>query len=371
MPEAARRRPELGCIAAFAAVVACASGAGEGFWRAKDQGDRAYSSGRYDEAARAYDDAGRAAKRPHDRAEALYLEASSYERARAWSRARETFGRLIAEVPASDRAERASFDLADLEIDAGNAERGYELLRDAATGHPKNGLAPRALARWIARFEEQGGDALAWLREALPKFDKTELDETVRYLLAGRLEKTSDLQGARDAYVTCAERHPYPEGSLFDDALFHASLLDEKLDRPRDAIADLKRMLAVREPSTFAGSYERPRFSPAQFRVAVLYRDKLGDHAAARREFHRLYESHETSILRDDALWEEAKLAHTDGDGAAACKLTATLAKDFRDSRYAACTRELCPTAAPSPSACHAYLLRDAGEDRDKEKGGD
>jgi tetratricopeptide (TPR) repeat protein len=325
---------------------------------AKGQGDRAYSAGRYEEAAGAYGDAATKAKRDHDRAEALYLEGSSYARARSWDRARAVFQRLIAEMPKSERAERASFDLGDLEIDAGAADRGYDRLRDALLLHPNNGLARRALERWLSRLDERNGDALAWLRGASAKLEKTELDETVRYQIAMHLEAASDLEGARNAFVACAERHPYPEGSLFDDALFRASLLDEKLGRPRDAIEDLRRMLAAREPSTFAGSYERPRFSPAQFRIAVLYRDKLGDHASARSEFHKLYALHETSILRDDALWEEAKLAAADGDTGAACQITSTLAKEFHDSRYVACATSLCPKAVPSPKPCHPYLLR-------------
>src|SRR6185436_21099364 len=102
---------------------------------------------------------------------------------------------------------------------------------------------------------------------------------------------------------------------------------------PREAIAHLRRMLAVREPSTFAGSYERLRFSPAQYRIAVLYRDALHDNASARREFHRLYADHTTSILRDDALWEEAKIALADRDQPAACSLVGTLVREFKDSR--------------------------------------
>ena len=344
--------------AVLVVTLGCASGAGESFWVAKGQGDRAYSSGRYEEAAGAYEEAARRATRPRDRAEALYLEASAFARARSWGRAREVFGRLIAEIPASDRAHRASFDLGELEIDAGNANRGFELLYAAMMKYPNDGLARRALERWVNRLEQRNEDVLGWLRNALSRFDATELDETARYLLAGRLEASSELREARDAYVACAERHPYPNGSLFDDALWHASLIDEKLGRPEDAVADLRRMLAVREVSTFAGSYERPRFSPAQFRIAVLYRDTLHDHASARREFHRLYASHTTSILRDDALWEEAKVAHADGDGAAACALVATLAKDFHESRYVPCAQALCATAAPSPAPCRAYLVR-------------
>jgi tetratricopeptide (TPR) repeat protein len=335
--------------------------------RAKGQGDRAYSSGRYDEAAASYEEAAKGAKRTHDGAEALYLEASAFIRGRRTDRAREVFARLIAHYPKSERAERARFDLADLEIDAGNVDRGYDLLYEAMMKHPGNGLAHRALERWTVRLEERGGDVLAWLRETQPRLADTELDETVRYQMAGRLEAAGDLQGARDAYAACAERHPYPKGSLFDDALFHASLLDEKLGKIEACIEDLRRMLLVREPSTFAGSYERPRFSPAQFRIAVLYRDKLHDNRAARREFHRLYAMHTTSILRDDALWEEAKLARADGDGRAACALVATLAQDFKESRYVPCARELCATAAASKATCHPYLLR-AGEKAENEQ---
>jgi tetratricopeptide (TPR) repeat protein len=352
----------LGLIAA----AACASGPGQSFSLAKGQGDRAYSSGRYEEAAAAYDDAGKKATRPHDRAEALYLAGSSYARARSWDRARDVFRRLIAEIPASDRARRASFDLADLEMDAGQVDRGFDQLRDAMMRHPNDGLAHRALERWVARLDQNGGDALAWLNEVRGKLEKTELDETVRYQLAAHLEP-KDPAAAREAFVACAERHPYPGGSLFDDALFHASLLDEKLGRPAQAIEDLRRMLAAREPSTFAGSYERPRFSPAQFRIAVLYRDKIGDHAAARKEFHKLYADHATSILRDDALWEEAKLARDDGDTKAACALVGTLTKEFKDSRYAACTTSLCPEAAASARPCHPYLLRPAAPEGDAE----
>lgn len=344
--------------ASIAFLVGCGSGAGEGFLRAKGQGDRAYSSGRYEEAAGAYEKAGQKANRPRDRAEALYLEASAYGRARSYGRAREVLARLVREHPTSDRAPRASFDLAELEIEVGVVDRGYALLFDTFTKYPNDGLAHHALERWVAWFEQNGGNAASWLELAEVRFADTELDETVRYLLAGRLEAASELPRARNGYVACAERHPYPKGSLFDDALWHASLLDEKLGRPDEAIRDLRRMLAVREDSTFAGSYERPRFSPAQFRIAVLYRDKVGDHAAARREFHRLYADHATSLLRDDALWEEAKLAQGDGDTRSACAIATTLAKDFGQSRYAPCTPALCASATPSSSACHAYLVR-------------
>ena len=46
--------------------------------------------------------------------------------------------------------------------------------------------------------------------------------------------------------------------------------------------------------------------------MGEIYRDGLRDHASARREFRRLYTDFTTSILRDDALWAEARLAKLD-----------------------------------------------------------
>ena len=340
----------------------CGAGPSASYRNAKGLGDRAYSSGRFDEAASAYASAHRVADRPRDAAEALYLEASSYRRSRAFDRARTTYERLMVEQPASNFARRAAFDLADLEIDAGNPQKGYEQYRKLTTSHANDGLARQAMERYLEHLGATAGDPVAWLKSIMPEIAATELDETARYTLAGYLEKSSDLAGARDAYLACAARHPYPKGALFDDALWRASQLEETLGKPEQAIVHLRSMLAVRETSTMTGSYERPRFSPAQFRIAVLYRDALHDHATARREFHRLYTEHPTSILRDDALWEEAKLARDDGSMADACTLAATLTRDFPSSRYAPCARAICPTAAPSPERCHAYVVRTSAE---------
>ena len=91
----------------------------------------------------------------------------------------------------------------------------------------------------------------------------------------------SRAQGGSRRRVTRSSRsrsaHPYPFGSLFDDALWHASLIEEKLGRSEAAIEQLRELLATRESSHMTGSYERPRYSPAQMRIAELYRDALHD----------------------------------------------------------------------------------------------
>ena len=78
-------------------------------------------------------------------------------------------------------------------------------------------------------------------------------------------------------------------------------------------------MLAERESSFMMGSYERPRYEPAMIRLCALARDALHDRAKARACFDRVYRELTTSELRDDALWEEARLAREDGDAPASC----------------------------------------------------
>lgn len=347
------------------AASACAPSVGEGFLRAKASGDRAQSAGRYEEAARAYREAADSARRPRDRDEALFLEAGTHRRARDTAKAAAVYRMLIAESPRGERTPRASFELAWIEIETGDVDEGHAMLERALRSYPRSGPARRGLDRLLSHLEDRGGAraALAWIDAALIDLGTSALGENLRYERAKRLESLGDLEAARDAFVDCAERHPYPFGSLFDDALFRASLLDEALGRYELAISDLEKMLHHREASTFNGSYERPRYSPAQMRIAELYRDRLGDNRAARREFHKLFREHATSILRDDALWEEAKLARADGDADEACSRIATLIRELPESRYVGCARLVCETAVvpEGSNACRPYIAETYG----------
>ncbi|MBN9161466.1 MAG: tetratricopeptide repeat protein, partial [Myxococcales bacterium] len=161
-----------------------------------------------------------------------------------------------------------------------------------------------------------------------------------------------------------------PGGAYFDDALYRASEMEEKLGRPREAIAHLERMLSFRESSSTMGSYERPRYSSAILRIATLYEERLGDRAKARETLHRLYADFKTSTLRDDALWHEAELWQKDGDKETACNRLSTLASDFPDSRYVPCAVERCPSIkrpskSKAPKSCRDYLSREPGERAD------
>ena len=344
-------------VALVLVVVTGCGGAPEGYLRAKSAGDRAKSSGRYDEAARAYEQAAREAKTPHERDEVLYLAASTWAQAGRSEEAMRTLDALVAASPRGERAERAAYDRAYLEIERGDEAKGWEMLERTLFEHPNAGSDRRALRKLIDH--QPPGSGLAWLDARMDRLAKTELAEDAQYLRAALLRIAGRRTEARDAFVRCAEQHPYPRGTLVDDAWWNAAELEVELGAPQRAIDDLRRLLSVRESSSLGqGSYERPRYSPAQMKIAEIYRDKLGDERAARVELHALYTNHRTSILRAEALFEEARLAKKAGDRSAACDATSHLVDELGESRYAGCAAELCDGAKPSTKApaCRPYL---------------
>lgn len=347
---------------ALAAMLAsCAPSLGRPFMEARAAAERSYSAGRYEEAAGHWQEAARVARRQRDRTEARYRAAVSLRRAGRTAEAKAQLSALVHDRPKSERATRAAFDLADMEIESGDRAHGFELLEAAVRAHPGFGLSAESLARLARWKQDQGGDeqAIAYLDRMRRELGKTELGEQALFQWARALDEADHDEQALAAYLEVARRYPYPTGALWDDALWYAAKAEERLGRPKQAVAHLERMLKEREPSSLQGSYERPRYAAARYHIAELYRDALGDHARARREFHRVWSEHTTSLLRDDALWNEARLAREDGDEAKACSLLEQLVSKAADSRYAPCVKALCPSVTPAKGECHAYVVRD------------
>jgi tetratricopeptide (TPR) repeat protein len=354
------------CVIAF--VAGCAPELGEAYLDAFAAGERAFHAGRYDEAARAWDEAAGRAHRVKDRDEARFLEARSFERLGRWDDARAAYLRLAADSPGGPRTGRAAFDLAQIEIEHGDAARGWRMLDEAARRYPKHGVARPAIRRMIQHVQDEGGEpaVLAWLDAHEATFRGTEQEEVIAYERGLSLERAGRKQEAHDVFLADARRHPYPFGGLTDDAYWHAAAIDEEAGRYDEAIAHLRELLSSREPSGAWASYERPRYSEAQLRIALIYRDRLKDHANARRELEKLYALHTTTLKRDDAVWWEAVLAVEDGDRDTACRLAKRMLDEFPESRYVPCAHEVCATAPAQKRACADYILREMhGEPRD------
>ena len=351
-----------------ALLCACAPTRPAAYLHARDAAESAYAAGHFDDAARRWLEAAQGADTARDRSEARYRAATSYERAGQPGRARELY--TVLARGKNERAPRATFALADLQLSGGDEAGGNAALEAAIRKYPSSGVANLALRRYFAALAARGGDqaVLDYIRQVEPELSKTDLAEQLLYERGRRLEALGSTAAARDAYLDLANRFPYPHGAYWDDALFRGADCETQLGAPERAIALLERMLAAREASHLSGSYERPRFADAAYHVAELYRDARRDPEAARRAFHAVFVDYPTSTLRDDALWQEALLARHISD-TAACAPLALLVQQLADSRYAPCAHEICEKIATIPRReCAGYIEHDFRDQKPEPK---
>jgi len=344
-------------------LLACGSPPPAAYTQQTEQAQAARVKGDHAAAARHYERAAALADEPRDADEARYRAADAYARAGELARAEALYQRLAAAGPDGERQARADFALADLLHRAGREPEAQAHLAAAIQRHPNSGLSRPALGRHLDYLREQGGSerVLAYLANEGRSFDSSELAETVAYRRARELDLLEKTAEARDAYLACASRFPYPRGAYWDDALFRAAEKELALDAPQRALAHLQRMLAEQESAVITGSYERARYAEAQLKIAEIYRDHLHDPARARRELRKVWQNHGKSRLVDDALFQEARLARDAGDAAGTCAPLAILVRQRPDSRYAACAHLLCATLAATSGECHDYIKRAAG----------
>jgi|SRR5579859_1683477 len=359
-------RPAHLGIAVLLIGSSCAISHGTAYDAAMASAARNEGAGRYAAAAEEYDQATRVGVRPQDRDQARWDAADVTARAGNIASAASRYEAVAGDAGSEHQAE-AAFRLAALRIESGDADRGWQDMEQIPRRFPTHGVAHSAVRRLVQHADERGlRTGLDEVRALERDLGSTELVQLVTYLDATHVEALGDDRAARDAYGRIADRWPYPFGSFFDDALWRASLIDERLGLYRAAIDDLERMLRERETTSIVGSYERAKFVPAMLRVGELYRDRLHDRTRAREAFHRLYTNFAHSTLRDRALWLEATLWREDGDAARACGRLGTLVDQFPDSRYVPCAIEQCPglsrpAASAAPKECHPYIERTAG----------
>lgn len=346
------------CVALL--LLACAGSGPTEFQKSRAAAERAYAAGRYREAAQYWARAAEQTRKRSSASKARQRQASCLLRAGDTVQARTVLQRLSAENSALSA--RADFDLAMLDLETEQRDNASERLKKLIETQPNSAIAQTALRHYLRLQNERAGaeGSLAECERLLQTLSQSELDELLRYRRALLLQQLARKEQALRAYLELAERHPYPLGALWDDALWQAAQLQTELGKTEQAIGTLQRMLKSRETSDFVGSYERPRYGEAHFHLAELLRDGMQDRAAAAREFERVYQQHKTSRLRDDALWEAAKLYRALGDAQHACSLMKTLREEQSESRYLSCTPLLCEAAQPPAGhrRCPDYISK-------------
>ncbi|MDO9021386.1 MAG: hypothetical protein Q8S73_39000 [Deltaproteobacteria bacterium] len=342
-------------------VTGCGAGV-NGYRAGLAEGDRAYSAGRYREAAQAYERAALSTGAARDQDDARYRAAMACRRVGD----RECAQRLLAPVAARgsawDHGPRARLELASLGLESASPEQVVAahralatLIEDAPDTGPARG-ALRLRLRALDARDPAGAASVAWLESLArdPRIRRSILFESVLAERATRVAAAGDGAAAEAAWAEVIASVPYPQNSHWDDGHLALARLQRAGGRPREALATLSRMLSVREASWGNGSYAAPRFDDGAWLQAEILRDDLRDVSQAADAYHRVYAEHVTSLRRDDALWEEAALRRR-SDPQAACRVWRTLAQEFPCRRFGARARaELvaCDGGAPAGVGC-------------------
>jgi hypothetical protein len=345
-------------VCALLVAAGCGGGAPSAYAKHFAAAERAETAGRHREAAEQFEAASRDPATKREKEHASFLAALELVRAGDVAG-----GAKLLEAIANAKGEhapQARWQLVQMDL-ATNQPNVKEELDAYVRTFPNDGLAYPALEARLRIARNAGGEAEALnvLRALEPAIATTDSAPRVAFEIGESLAKQNKLDEARAQFVATATKFPYP-GEYFDDALWRASEIDEQQGRVADAIADLEKMLAVIEHATLPGTYMRPRFPDAQWRIAVLYRDKVGDKSKAIAAFDRYIDTFTNSAKKDEALWQEAKL--TD-DAGASCDLLAKLVRINPDSRYVPCAMSRCskierPKESHAPKTCHAYITR-------------
>ncbi|MEZ4224120.1 MAG: tetratricopeptide repeat protein [Polyangiaceae bacterium] len=359
-----RPRPPVLLLALLGALACtCAPSLPEAYERSRAAAERAYSHGRYEEAAEHWRRAAQSAERKKDRADAMYRYAVSLRRSGRGPEAAEALRLLLKDYPKSHRADRAVYDLADLALDSGDREAGLAALAEFVRARPTSPLALHAADRYFEQLQEREGTsaAEAWAKATSSAVKGSAVEELLLFRLGQSQEASGDTAAALGSYRRLVAAFPYPRGAYWDDALLRAARLERAGGNPDRALALIAELMRERESADLQGSYEKPVYAEARLERAGILADQ-GRTSAALDELRRIYQQHQHSRLRDDALWRESRLAHAAGMKDRACDAATVLIKNLPESRYAPCAHLLCPSAPRAKGQCRAYIERELGE---------
>jgi flavin-binding protein dodecin len=144
----------------LAGLVACAPNRGDEYTKSLAEARRAYTSGRFAEAASRYDDAAKQAKVPRDAIFMRYEAALARARAGEVARAATELRAIATAKPPNAYSAQAAFKAADLAIDSDPAA-GHAELAAVPIEFPDSGVAQVSVLRLARWDDDHGGPAKA------------------------------------------------------------------------------------------------------------------------------------------------------------------------------------------------------------------
>jgi len=330
---------------------------------------RHHHDGRFNEAARAYEQAARVAWVPRDSEFARYESALADARAGNVAQAAAALRSIADATPAGAYSAHATLKLADL-LAASSETESTELLERLVVRFSDSGSAQSALTRLLQRDRESRGPhaALDRLETLWPNVQRRAIAQHVAYQRAKLLEELGRQAEAREAYLAVVDRWFDDHGSLSDDALYRTAEIDIANKHFDSALALLTRLASQRESAWFIGSYDRPRYVQAEMRIAWLQEHVFKDLKAARHALERVEKNFPNASVLDDVVWRQAMLWRSEGNEARVCETLRKLTLLTPNSRYIPCIPHECanvprPANSTAPLACHGYLLREQTSD--------
>lgn len=307
---------------------------------AMDRAEEARRSGNYADERRHFDDAARLAKKPNDASEAHYRSAHTWVRAGEPETGAQRLEELALAHPTTARAARAWLDSGRAWEMVKSYEKSLAAYRIVLSRYPDSGVALGAAKRVVALegLLHQQSEQAAW-RSLLEGNRSPAFDEALRYHYARSLEKESKKQ-ALLVYEDVAKKHPLPQASYTDEALFRAAELRRKLGDAKGALETLEILLDNGGPAAIVGSYTRTSYVEALLLKGLILRDDLNLPRQALAVFTALPERYPHSRLVDDALFEAARTEQRLGGDP--CLRLQALRKLRPESRYLRCEPLLC-----------------------------
>jgi TolA-binding protein len=193
--------------------------------------------------------------------------------------------------------------------------------------------ALRALLR-MWRIRKQDQLALRELITLYPRVQNSFLGDDVLYQAALIYQRRGYSLRAARLFDELVNR--YPRSPLRPRCLFLSARIFEQKNRPEQAITRYRRIVKRRRyPSFGPGSYNSPYMDDAQLAVAMLYLHKLDRPRDALRELRLLRDDFRDSRLRDDAQWHIAMIHRKAGRTQRACRSLAQLLSRYPNGNHA------------------------------------
>ncbi|MEM7448885.1 MAG: tetratricopeptide repeat protein [Myxococcota bacterium] len=286
---------------------------------------------RHPDAEASFRKAAEHAGRRVDEEEALYLLARVLQRADRKLEALRVLERLAARRPVARRTVRALYDAARIQHALGSHAVAVDAWKDLIATWPSHGLASSALKNVLRDYRRREAleAAQSYLAEMYETLGDTPIGDNL-LISHARLKLEAGEDVAATALLERLVRdHPYPQGHLWDDAIWMLVAMEIRHEHYGRAVHRLDRMLQRAESTTLVGSYTLAAFPRASLEIARIYRDRLENFEKAARYFMKTYTDFPNSTLRDDALTELGLMSLEAGRTERGCRYLSRVLSEF------------------------------------------